>query len=727
MRYIPIPVISTVALAFALVSASVAEAKTVRYELTATKGAVNLSGRATVDWALMFNGSVPAPTLEFTEGDDAEIIVKNELRSEEVSVHWHGILLPPLMDGVPYVNTPPILPGQSFTFRFKLRQHGTYWYHSHTNVQEQKGLYGAFVIHPKAPVIRADREAVAVISDWSDEDANQILKNLRKDGEYYAYKKDTLRSYWGALRAGGLMTHLSNEWIRMGGMDLSDVGYDAFLINGKRSSQLIDAKPGETVRLRLINASASTYVYVALGRAPMRVVSADGIDVEPRMASEILMGMAETYDVLFTVPERKAYELRATAQDGTGFASTWVGDGEKVPVPDRPSPDLYAAMDHSSHGSGSAGDHAAHDHAQPKDHAHGHGQHQHGQHQHGQHQHGQHQHGQHQHGQHGEAAPESSISTLTVDDLKARASTALPAAAPKHDLKLVLGGDMERYVWHLNGKAIHQDRNLVIQEGEAVRITFQNETMMHHPMHLHGHFFRVLNKSGDSSPLKHTVDVPPHSSRVIEFYADEPGEWMLHCHNLYHMKTGMARVVKYASFNADPLIAGHQKHDPHLHDHIYFDGMAELATNHAQAALRLSNTWNTLEVHAESRDYENFERVEGEILYRRWFTQFLNLTAGGAHFEEFADHKTRALVGVGYMLPMLIEADLFIDSRGKARLDMEKRFQWTKFVFTDASVVFREAAETEFEISLMYANSWAWSAGLMFTEDSMGVGAQVRF
>lgn len=180
----------------AALMSSFAWAKTVRYELVATRAPVNLSGIKSVDFALMLNGQIPAPTLEFTEGDEAEIVVKNGMEKEELSIHWHGILLPPLMDGVAYVNTPPIHPGESFTFKFKLRQHGTYWYHSHTAVQEQKGLYGALIIHPKEKKIKADKDVVAVLSDWSDEDANQILKNLKKDGDYYAYKKGTMRSWF---------------------------------------------------------------------------------------------------------------------------------------------------------------------------------------------------------------------------------------------------------------------------------------------------------------------------------------------------------------------------------------------------------------------------------------------------------------------------------------------------------------------------------------------------
>jgi FtsP/CotA-like multicopper oxidase with cupredoxin domain len=326
------------------------EAKTIRYDLTITQERINVSGKKEVDFALLVNKTIPAPVLEFTEGDEAEITVTNGLSDDEVSIHWHGILLPPEMDGVPYVNTPPIFPGKTYTFRFKIRQSGTYWYHSHTNVQEQKGVYGAFIIHPKQEKVAADKDVVVVLSDWSDEDATKILKNLRKDGDFYQYKKNSIRSWAGAIRAGQLSTYLGNELTRMGGMDPSDVGYDAFLINGKRDSQLLEAHPGEKIRLRIINAAASTYFYVALGAAPMRVISADGVDIEPSLAKEFLVGMAETYDILFEVPEHKNFELRATAQDGTGFASGWIGMGPKVPAPDRPEPDVSEHAAHSHAG-----------------------------------------------------------------------------------------------------------------------------------------------------------------------------------------------------------------------------------------------------------------------------------------------------------------------------------------------------------------------------------------
>lgn len=695
-------------------------AKRVEYTLVATKEKVNVSGKKTIDFALLLNNQIPAPILEFTEGDVAVIKLVNNIPGEEISVHWHGLLLDPYMDGVPYVNTPPIRSGESFTFEFPLRQSGTYWYHSHTGVQEQKGLYGAFIIHPKEKKIKSDKDLVLVLSDWIDENPNQVLANLRKDGDYYSFKKNTMRSWAGAIKQGSLKNYLYNEWTRMGGMDLSDVGYDAFLINGKKEYQALVAHPGEKIRIRVVNAAASSYFYLNLGNLPMKVISADGIDIKPKLTNEILIGMAETYDILFEVPEHKNFEFKASAQDGTGSASAWIGMGEKVLAPVKPFPDMYALMDHGAHGEGHGSmDHSKMDHSKMD--------------------HSSMNHSEMDHGSEikdqkqrlnetptlshdNENKEDQIIPLLTVNDLEAQEDTTLPMNKPKFDVTLELDGDMERYVWLINGKAIHQDRNLMINEGDIVRFTFKNNTMMHHPMHLHGHFFRVLNKFGEKSPLKHTVDMAPHTTRTIEFYANEPGEWMLHCHNLYHMKTGMGRVVTYSSFKRRPVMNQYQKLDPHLHDHPYYRGMLEVATNHLQGEFYLLKTWDELELRVESRNDFEWE-TEGDLFYKRWFNRYTHLIAGGTLVEG----ESAAVAGFGYLLPMLVETHTIVDQKGRLRLNLEKRFQWTKYIYTDAEFTFRQKQPSEFEVSLMYQKQWSWSAGLMFTENSAGIGAQYNF
>jgi len=748
-----------------------AQAKVIKYELSVSRGKVNLSGKKNVDFALLVNNSIPAPTLEFTEGDEAEIILKNDSDEEEISVHWHGLLLDPYMDGVPYVNTPPIYPGKSFTFKFKLRQHGTYWYHSHTNVQEQKGVYGAIVIHPKKKEIEYDKDVVAILSDWSDENPTQILKNLRKDGEYYLYKKKTVRSLWGAYKAKSLGNYFYNEMTRMGGMDYSDVGYDSFLINGKRSSEASDLKPGDKVRIRIINAAASSYFNVSLGKEPIKVISADGVDIKPVFAEEILIGMAETYDLIYVVPKNKSVELKATSQDGTGEGSLWIGSGEKVPAPIKPKPDLYAkmymgtfwdnlkytgsftkpamnmeGMDHSQMNHGgheqmkSTGttqiDKTTEDHSQMDMDSMDHSTMDHSKMDMGSMDHSkmdhstmdmdsmddsEMDHSKMDHSLH-QTNEAQALKTLTVDELEAQSTTKFDSKIPTHDVKLVLDGDMERYIWLINGKAIHEDRTINIKENEVVRFTFVNNSMMHHPMHLHGHFFRVINKKGDKSPMKHTVDVPPHTTRVIEFYSNEPGEWMLHCHNLYHLKTGMARVVKYSSFKPNKEMKNWQKHDPHMHDHIYYRGMLEASTNHSEAQLNLMNTWNELEFRTELRNDFGWQG-EGDAFYKRWLNKYTALIAGGTVIERYG----AAVAGVGFKLPFILDSHTLIDHEGRLRFDISRRFQWTETIHTDADFTFRQKQPSEFEITLMYQNNWAWQAGLMFTERSAGVGAQYNF
>ena len=693
-------------------------AKTVRYELNIENKPVNLAGKE-VDFALLVNGGIPAPTLEFTEGDDAEIVVRNRLKQGEVSIHWHGLLLPPEEDGVPYVNTPPVFAGQERTFKFPIRQNGTYWYHSHTGLQEQKGVYGPIVIHPKHESIKVDHDAVVVLSDWSNENADQIVKNLRKDGYYYLYQKGSVRSILGAAQAGGLKTYFENEWNRMGGMDLSDVAYDAFLINGKKDSQLLVAHPGEKVRIRVINAAASTYFHVSLGQTPMQVISADGQDIQPVLANEILMGMAETYDILFTVPEHKNFELRATAQDVTGHASAWIGMGPKAPAHDKEKPDLYAPMNHGAHGNhnhSNQGGHNGHDSHGDHDVDSGHDDHT-----------ADHSKMDHSHMNHEmpiDAPKGPLVETLTVDELKSKVPTTLPKDANIYDLKLVLGGDMERYIWHINGKAIHEDRIINVNQGDVVRFTFENATMMHHPMHLHGHFFRVLNKNGDHSPLKHTVDVPPMGTRTIEFYANEPGQWMLHCHNLYHMESGMARVLKYNTFKMTPEQEHLDHQDHHLHQHWYQTGNVQLATNVVEGGYRLSQTWNEFEIRGHSRKDDDW-KGEGDLFYRRWFGNYFNAIVGGTS----VDHDYRGVAGIGYTLPLLIRTNLLLDHKGKFRVDLGKRFQWTSTLFTEAEYTWRQDPDLDSEgaVSLMYGNSWHWAAGLRYTGHSVGVGLQYQF
>jgi len=320
-----------------------------------------------------------------------------------------------------------------------------------------------------------------------------------------------------------------------------------------------------------------------------------------------------------------------------------------------------------------------------------------------------------------------SVQTLTVDKIKAKIKTDFPKKNPTYDLKLILDGSMQRYIWHINGKAIYQDRNIIIKEGDVVRFTFENKTMMHHPMHLHGHFFRVLNSNNEYSPLKHTVDVPPHGTRTIEFLANEPGEWMFHCHNLYHMKTGMARFVKYYSYTPKPEIAEHQEHDPHMHDHLYYSSMLQVASNHAQVDFHFMKTWDTIEAHFETKKFSSSDQLGFDLFHRHWVSNYFNLIFGGTYFAEYENNKSRANVGFGYQLPFLIESNFLLDHTGQTRIDLGKKFQWSKYIFSEFHFMFRQQRKTEFLISLMYANNWNWSFGINLNEDNSGIGLIYKF
>ena len=289
----------------------------VRYDLTIARQAVNITGKAAEGMSI--NGASPGPTLRFREGDLARIRVHNRM-DEDTSIHWHGILVPPRMDGVPYLSFPPIRPGEAFTYEFPIRQSGTYWYHSHTHLQEQSGVYGSIVIEPLHGGPRPDRDHVVVLSDWTDEDPRTVNRTLKRGSHWYALEKGSAQSIVGAARLGTLGDYFLRELQRMPAMDIADVAYDRFLANGKPESTL-PAGPHEKVLLRIINSSSSTYFHLEFAGGPMAIVAADGQDVEPVQERRLLIGVAETYDLLVQIPTAGAFALRATAHDGSGYTS----------------------------------------------------------------------------------------------------------------------------------------------------------------------------------------------------------------------------------------------------------------------------------------------------------------------------------------------------------------------------------------------------------------------
>jgi FtsP/CotA-like multicopper oxidase with cupredoxin domain len=623
--------------------ANSAQAKLVKYNFDIDTKIVNFTGKDVN--AIAINNQIAGPTIEASVGDTLEVTFNNKM-DQETSIHWHGVLLPNDQDGVPHLTTKPIAPHSSFKYKYDITHSGTYWYHSHTGLQEQSGVYGSLVFHPKkGERVKTNRDYVVVLSDWTDENPDQVLANLKKDGDYYALKKGSVQSWDRVFKNGSpaIKNRLKSSWTRMGPMDLSDVGYDAFLANGKIESSLL-AKPGETVRIRLINSGASSYFNIEFAGEPMIIVASDGMDVEPIKVKRLRIALAETYDVIVRVPDNKAYELRATSEDGTGKTSVFIGTGEKVLAPDIPKPNLFL-VDHSMHDmsgsdmkSNKMVDHSMHN------------------------------------------MPVSEKSQPAVIDymtdykaLRAVMDTTLSTEAPTREVVLNLTGNMERYVWSFNEKTLLEADKIIVKKGEVVSFVLVNKTMMHHPIHLHGHFFRVLNGQGERSPLKHTVNVAPMEKVTIEFEANEEKDWFFHCHNLYHVKGGMARVVSYEkTTTATPETVAKL-----AHDNWYFSSDISILSNMSMGMLKASNTRNSLELEYDSNYKKEYD---AEVIYSRSFTRFFDVYAGVNLEKQDEDKKNEStgVFGVRYMLPMLIGSNLRVNSKGNLRLGLESDIQLTE-------------------------------------------------
>ncbi len=628
-----------------LISAHV-HAEVVSYQFNIDYKEMNITGESVL--AMSINNQIPAPTVEAKVGDVLKVTFNN-LMDVETSIHWHGILLPNDQDGVPYLTTSPIKVGASFTYEFPVIHSGTYWYHSHTGLQEQRGIYGSIIFNEKQQHYQYDEEKVIVLSDWINENPKQVLRNLKREDDYYSLKKDAVQS-WDKIIANGLPA-LKNRFnrarIRMGAMDISDVGYDAFLINGKQQSSNEDVKPGSKVRLRIINAGASSYFYVDYAGGEMTIIEADGVAVIPVKVDRLRIAIAETYDVIIEIPQlEKAYELRATSEDVTGYASMYLGKGEVVTVKplEKPNPFL---VDHSMHMvSVDKSDHENHNmmHMKHKN--------------------------------------ESDIKVLNeYKGLRSLTHTTLDVNNPKREMLLRLTGSMERYVWSFNDKTLSEDDKILIKKGENVRFILKNETMMHHPIHLHGHFFRVLNGEGAHSPLKHTVNVPPFQTVVIEFYANEEKDWFFHCHNLYHMKNGMARVVRYEDSKPNnDLNTLFYKNINTNGDPWYSFADTSFQSNMMAGELWSMNTRNTFNIHY---DFNYEDEYDVDAFYERRMSRFLGVFFG-ANIERDSDDVSNTIVtGINYTLPLLIESNLRFDSYGKFRLELQSDYQLSERINFD--------------------------------------------
>ncbi len=520
------------------------------YHLNIDEQTVNITGKAVK--RITVNGQFPAPNLEFEEGDDAVIHVHNHLKKQDTSVHWHGLLLPGLMDGVPGFNQfKAIKPNKDFTYKFKVRQNGTYWYHAHSKGQEQDGLYGSLVIYPKnkKPLVaheKVDRDYVIMLSDFHESSSAQIMANLKKSSEFYQNKRETLKDVFAQIKKTGLKNTWNDRamWnqMRMLKTDMSDVTGYTFLVNGKTPEQNWTGmfKPNEKVRLRIINASAMSFFDVRIPNLEMTVVSADGQAIQPVNVDEFRIGAAETYDVIVE-PKQDHYQIQAESIDRTGFAlaslqNEQIQSSNIVQIP-QSRPRALLTMEDMGHGSMHEMSHDASDmkismqddqmdHSNMK-----------------------HEQLEDQHEQKNEnvktvqgwanASTPVGNKALQYADLKSL-KPQLDTREATRELEIHLGGTMERYIWTINGKKFNEAEPLKVKYGERIRLKFVNDSMMAHPMHLHGMFMQLENGQALSDlPNKHTIVVPPGKTMTALLTANELGEWAIHCHLLYHMSAGM--------------------------------------------------------------------------------------------------------------------------------------------------------------------------------------------
>lgn len=541
-----------------------------QFDLEIGESAVNFTGNPRI--ATTINGSLPAPTLRWREGDTVTIRVTNRLK-ETTSIHWHGIILPFEMDGVPGISFKGIAPGETFVYRFKVQQSGTYWYHSHSGMQEATGVYGAIIIDPaQADPIQADREYIVQLSDWTDEDPMRVLAKLKMQGDYYNYNQPTAVDFFQDVSRMGLKAAMDKRkmWneMRMSPTDLADLSANVltYLMNGTTPAGNWTGlfRPGERVRLRFINGAAHSFYDVRIPGLELTVVQADGVNVEPVTVDEFRFGPGETYDVLVQ-PKDDAYTIFAQAMDRTGYArgtlATRAGLEAAVPAIDPPEwldamSDMMgamgggmAAMDHGNMSGMSHGNMEGMDHGSMAGMPHGamaaggassqvnHAKTEYG------------------------ASIDMRVDTprtnlddpgvglrnngrrvLTLSQLHTVGGPMDPRGAER-EIELHLTGNMERYTWSFDGVEYGKSTPVHFRYGERVRVILHNDTMMTHPMHLHGMWSELESPDGRFLARRHTLPVQPAQRISFLVTADALGRWAWHCHLMFHMDAGMFREV----------------------------------------------------------------------------------------------------------------------------------------------------------------------------------------
>lgn len=683
--------------------------KVVKYDLYVRDTIVNFTGKE--KRAISVNGQIPMPTLTFTEGDTAEIVVHNQLK-ENTSLHWHGIFLPNKEDGVPHLTQEPIKPNTTYTYRFPIIQHGTHWYHSHSGLQEQIGMYGSLILKKRSDD-KTFRKGIddlptipIILSEWTDLNPDNIHRMLHNANDWAAIKKGATQSYAEAIKEGHFKTKVKNEWKRMMAMDVSDVYYDKVLMNGNEFSNLekIDnktLKAGDKVRLRVSNGGASSYFWLRYAGGKITVVANDGNDVEPVEVDRLMIAVSETYDIVLTIPnEGTSYEFMATTEDRTKSTSYFVGNGKKQLISPLPRLKYFEGMkmmndmmkmngDLDDMGmkmslnqmdmnvvmypeiSGDKTKKESSDKTKKEDHS--------------------------QHGSHKmtddkdryNANALADIVTLNYAMLKSPYNTTLPKEAPVRDLKFTLTGNMNRYVWSMDNKVLAESDKIPVKKGEVLRITLYNNSMMRHPIHLHGFDFRVINGQKENAPLKNVIDVMPMEVDTIEFLANEEGDWFFHCHILYHMMAGMNRVFEVGDYK-NPLLPDKEKAYKALQKEsnmAHFMVQNDFATNGNDGGAMIQNARWSLGTewrlgYNDMHGYEVETHLGRYIGKMQWFMPFVGFDWRYRRMGEDEHEKNifgqvnkkdvRRAVSAGFMytLPMLVNFQAEVYHDGIVRLQL---------------------------------------------------------
>lgn len=718
----------------------------VTYHLYVKDTLVNFAGKE--KRAIAVNGQIPMPKLEFYEGDMAEVIVHN-LMDEETSLHWHGVHLPNKEDGVPWLTQKPIPPNSVYTYTFPVVQNGTHWYHSHTGLQEQIGMYGMLILkkRPEDPTFRKGIDDLPtehlILSEWTNLNPNNVQRMLHNANDWFAIKKGSTQSYAEAIKEGHFKTKLTNEWKRMLAMDVSDVYYDAFLINGKIESQLAGYKAGDKVRLQIANGGASSYFWLNYAGGKIKVVASDGLDIEPVEVDRLILAVSETVDIVVEIPEKNiSYELLVTPEDRTKSASVFIGEGATKSHDPLPKLKYFEGMKMMNDMMKMNGDmkdmgmkmsyqtmdmnqvmypeiSAENNAAMPMDKMDNND--------------AQMDHSQHQ-------MPASGITTLNYGMMKSPYDTSLPKDSPVRELKFTLTGNMNRYIWSMDDKVLAESDKILVKKGEILRITLFNNSMMRHPMHLHGFDFRVLNKNGLQAPLKNVLDIMPMETNVIEFEAKTDGDWFFHCHILYHMMAGMNRVFAVGDYQ-NPLLPDKASAYKKLQrESNMWHLMAEndFATNGNDGMARISNArW---ELGTEWRlgynphhGYEVETQLGRYVDRMQWLKPFIGFNY---HYRKIdrnnieknlfgqastKDERKTFSAGIMYKLPMLVDlqAEIFTDGIVRFQLKREDipltaRLRGAFMVNTDKEYMagLKYIVTKNIGISTHYDSDMSWGAGI---------------